>query len=251
MRIPRGLGILVAAILAASGPAWAQTADQETRPASSTILGDSGLWFVPIGETLPRGTFSGMAARVNFDRSEAFTDVSDINGMFAFGATDKIEIFGTLGARRIDADNRPVRFNGVPMDYPVVNGWQTGFGDLTVGAKFNIRSQAATGMGPAFAVRAAVKLPTASYDDGLGTGKTDIMLDGILSQEMASMFDLAGYAGFRFRQNPDDFELSNGLRYGVGFGWPSRSPLKLFGELTGEYYFDNTVTFTGTPSLAG
>jgi outer membrane protein OmpA-like peptidoglycan-associated protein len=251
MRIFRGLATLVAVSLFAVAPAWAQADDQATRPASSTILGDSGLWFVPMGETLPKGTFSGMAARVNFDRSEGFSDVSDINGMFAFGATDKVEIFGTLGARRIDADNRPVAADGQPMDYMVNDGWQTGFGDLTVGAKFNLRSQATTGTGPAFAIRAAVKLPTASFDDGLGTGKTDFMLDGILSQELASMFDLAGYAGFRFRQSPDDYELSNGLRYGVGFGWPSRSRLKMFGELSGEYYFDNTVTFTGTPTAGG
>jgi len=250
MRIFRGLATLVAVSLVAAAPAWAQSDDQATRPASSTILGDSGLWFVPIGETLPKGKFSGMAARVNFDRSEGFTDVSDINGMFAFGATDKVEIFGTLGARRIDADRRPVQAGGQPMDYMINDGWQTGFGDLTVGAKFNVLSQATTGNGPAFAVRAAVKLPTASFDDGLGTGQTDFMLDGILSKEINEKVDLAGFGGFRFRGSPDDYELSHGLRYGVGLGYPSRARLKMFAEATGEYYFDNTVSFTGTPNAA-
>jgi len=250
MRIFRGLATLVAVSLVAAAPAWAQSDDQATRPASSTILGDSGLWFVPMGETLPKGKFSGMAARVNFDRSEGFTDVSDINGMFAFGATDKVEIFGTLGARRIDADRRPVQAGGQPMDYMINDGWQTGFGDLTVGAKFNVLSQATTGNGPAFAVRAAVKLPTASFDDGLGTGQTDFMLDGILSKEINEKVDLAGFGGFRFRGSPDDYELSHGLRYGVGLGYPSRARLKMFAEATGEYYFDNTVSFTGTPNAA-
>ena len=226
MRIFRGLATLVAVSLVAAAPAWAQSDDQATRPASSTILGDSGLWFVPMGETLPKGKFSGMAARVNFDRSEGFSDISDINGMFAFGATDKIEIFGTLGARRIDADHRPWPAGGQPMDYMVNDGWQTGFGDLTVGAKFNVRSQATTGNGPAFAVRAAVKLPTASFDDGLGTGQTDFMLDGILSKELNEKVDVAASRGFRFRGSPDDYELSNGLRYGVGVGYPSRSKLQ-------------------------
>jgi outer membrane protein OmpA-like peptidoglycan-associated protein len=189
-----------------------------------------------------------MAARVNFDRSEGFTDISDINGMFAFGATDKVEIFGSLGARRIDADRRPVQAGGQPMDYMINDGWQTGFGDLTVGAKFNVLSQATTGNGPAFAVRAAVKLPTASFDDGLGTGKTDFMVDGILSKEVNEKIDVSGFGGFRFRTSPDDYELSNGLRYGFGVGYPSRARFKMFAEATGEYYFDNTVTFSGTPN---
>jgi hypothetical protein len=194
-----------------------------------------------------------MAARINFDRSEGFTDVSDISGMFAFGATDRIELFGSVAAvRRIDVDNRPLLQNGQPMDYMVNNAWSTGFGDITIGAKFNVLSQA-TNNGVAFAIRAMAKLPTASRDDGLGTGKADFIVDGILSREFGNMFDLAGYAGLRVRQNPSDYDLSNGLRYGAGFGWPSRSRLKMFGELSGEYYFDNTITFTGTadPALGG
>ena len=101
-----------------------------------------------------------------------------------------------------------------------------------------------------FAVRGAVKLPTASFDDGLGTGKPDFLIDGILSKEINQKIDVSGFGGLIFRTSPDDYELSNGLRYGAGFGWPSRSRLKMFGEAFGEYYFDNTVTFSGTPNAA-
>ena len=80
MTILRRLAFFAAVALLAATPAWAQSSSG-TRPASSTILGDSGLWFVPLGETLPRGTVSGMAARVNFDRSEGFSDISDFSGM--------------------------------------------------------------------------------------------------------------------------------------------------------------------------
>ena len=62
--------------------------------------------------------------------------------MFAFGATDRIEIFGTFGMRRIDADLVPVARNGQPQDYLINKGWSTGIGDAWVGAKFNITSQA-------------------------------------------------------------------------------------------------------------
>ncbi len=243
MGILRRLATGVAIAIFATSPAWAQST--ETRPASSSILGDTGLWFVPLGETLPKGRVSGMGARVNFDRSEGFSDISDFRGTFAFGATDRIEIFGALAVvRRIDADRRPVAEGGQPMDYLVNEGWKQGFGDVYLGAKFNVVSQA-TNNGPAFAIRAAVKLPTASRDDGLGTGSPDFLIDGILSREFGNAVDLSGYGGFQMRTSPDDYELSHGLRYGLGFGFPSRSPLKVFGELSGEYYFDNEVTYSG------
>src|SRR5512139_1563396 len=109
MSILRRLATLVAISLVATSPVLAQSSDQATRPASSTIIGDTGLWFVPLGETLPKGKVSGMAARVNFDRTEGFSDISDLSGMFAFGATDRVEIFGAIAFdRRIDADRRPV-----------------------------------------------------------------------------------------------------------------------------------------------
>jgi outer membrane protein OmpA-like peptidoglycan-associated protein len=245
----RRLAIVAATTLIASAPAWAQSSDQTTRPASSTTIGDTGLWFVPIGETLPKGKAAGQGVYVNLDRSEGFSDIGDFTGTFAFGATDKVEIFGGLAlVRRIDADRRPVAIGGQPMDYLVNDGWQTGFGDVTIGAKFNVRSQA-TNNGIAFAVRGAIKLGTASQDDGLGTGSPDFIVDGIVSKEINQKLDVSGFGGFKFRSSPDDYELSNGFRYGFGVGYPSRSRLKVIGEATGEYYFDNTVNFTGTPNL--
>jgi outer membrane protein OmpA-like peptidoglycan-associated protein len=235
-----------------AGPVWAQSSQSsqsssDTRPASNTTIGDTGLWFVPLAETTPRGKASGMAARVNSDYSEAFTDVSDFGGMFAFGATDQVEIFGALNfLRRIDADRRPLLTEGQPMDYLVNDGWQQGFGDIMLGAKYNIRSQA-TNNGPAFAIRGAIKLPTASRDDGLGNGSTSFLVDGIVSKEVNQRIDVSGYLGFNFRGSPSDYELGSGFRYGFGIGVPTRSRFKFFGEFTGEAYFDSTVNFSGTP----
>lgn len=249
----RSVATTVAVSLVLAAPAWAQSSDQATRPASSTIIGDTGLWFVPIAETLPKGKVSGMAALINFDRTEAFTDVTDLSGMFAFGATDRIEIFGAVAfQRRVDADQRPLLTNGQPMDYFPIEGWATGFGDITLGAKFNVLSQA-TNNGIAFGIRGAVKLPTASFDDGLGSGSPDFLVDAIVSKEVNQSIDVSGFGGFKFRGSPDNYSLSNGLRYGAGFGWPSRKNLKLFGEASGEFYFDDTVTYSGAsnPLLNG
>src|SRR5262245_27916627 len=125
---PLVTGMALCAVL--SSPAWAQTqasqntqssSDTATRPATTTVFGDTGLWFVPTGEVLPKGRWSASAYRVNFDREEAFTDISDFRGTFAFGATDRLEVFANLDVqRRIDADRRPVRAGGTPMDDPRV-----------------------------------------------------------------------------------------------------------------------------------
>src|SRR5262245_38013812 len=149
---------------------------QDSRPGSNTIVGDTGIWFVPTGETLPKGKWSGGAQLVNSDRSEGFADITDIGGMFAFGASDRIELFGTLAYRRIDADLVPVARNAQPQDFLINKGWSTGIGDAWIGAKFNITSQSSNN-GYATALRLMAKLPAASRDDGLGTGKPDFQFD--------------------------------------------------------------------------
>ena len=52
----------------------------ETRPATTTFMGDTGLWNVPTGEVLPAKRWSVSAYRVNFDDNQGFTDVSQLAG---------------------------------------------------------------------------------------------------------------------------------------------------------------------------
>ena len=255
MRALRQLAMGMALCVLFSSPVWAQTqgtqstqpsTDDSTRPATTTVLGDTGLWYVPTGEVLPKGRWSFSAYRTNWDRKEAFTDISNFRGTWAFGASDRVEIFGSIDfQRRIDADRRPVRAGGTPMDDPFVwQQWQTGFGDVSVGGKFNItaphRQQPA-----AFAIRAMAKLPTSDTDEGLGTGKVGFLLDAIISGEAARTVELSGFGGFMYRADPDEYDLSNGFRWGFGAGFPSRSPLRVTAELTGEMYLDDEIVFTG------
>ncbi len=257
-----------------SGPAWAQapsgqstqqqqqqppppTDDSALRPATTTDQGDTGLWYVPTGEVLPRGRWSFSLYRTNWDRTEAFTDISNFRGTFAFGVTDSFELFTNIDAqRRIDADRRPVRVGGTPMDDPFVfEGWQTGFGDIRIGGKYNFlapyRQQPA-----AVAVRGLIKLPTSDTDEGIGTGKTDYLFDFVVSGETGRNLEIAGYAGFIFRSDPDApdgldtggrplFELSDGFRWGFGAGFPSRGRLRVTTELVGEMYFDDEIRWNG------
>jgi outer membrane protein OmpA-like peptidoglycan-associated protein len=231
--------------------AFAMSANaQDSRPSGNTIFGDTGIWFVPQGETLPKGRWSGGFQLVNEDRSEGFSDITDIGGMFAFGATDRIELFGSIGYRRLDADLVPVARNGQPQDYLIRQGWATGIGDVWLGAKFNLLSQA-TNNGYAIAARVMAKIPSASDDDGLGTGKADFQFDLITSREFAEKVDLAMSTGIRMRGSPDGYNLTNGFKWGIAGAYPSRSRFRVIGEMHGEALFDQEQEYTGSDPAPG
>ena len=223
---------------------------QDSRPSGNTIYGDTGIWFVPQGETLPKGRWSGGVQLVNEDRSEGFSDITDIGGMFAFGATDRIELFGSMSYRRIDADLVPVARNGQPQDYLINKGWSTGLGDLWLGAKFNLLSQR-TNNGYAVGARVMAKIPSASREDGLGTRKADVQFDLITSREFAEKIDLAMSTGIKLRGSPDGYDLTPGFKWGIGGAFPSRSRFRVIGEMHGEALFDQSQTFTGSDPAPG
>ena len=254
--------LLVAAVTAAAqdpdpsaapaAPAPSTTEEVDTRPATTTFLGDTGIWFVPTAEVLPRRGWSGSLFRTNFDYEQGFTDVSHFIGTFGYGAGDRVEIFGSWRlVTRIDRDVRPIfttdtESGGLANEHPFVSEGWTGnqLGDLYLGAKFNILSEYRQDPA-AFAVRGMVKLPTGD-DAGAGTGKPDFLLDAILSKEVGGVAEVSGFGGLVFRGDPDDVDLSSGFQWGFGATGPTRSPIRVFGELHGEFRFDDTLTYTGT-----
>jgi peptidoglycan-associated lipoprotein len=257
---------LVGVLCANAAPAFAQAPSGQsaapeavvTRPATTTINGDTGLWFVPTGEVLPAKKWSLSAYRVNFDRDQGFTDVSDWPLTFGVGAGDRAEIFGawTL-VRRIDRDVRPLFVSTEPVAGGVVNehpfvrqGWSDNqLGDLWLGAKINLTSQWRQ-QPAAFALRGMIKVPTAKTDDeGVGTGKADFAFDAIVSKEVNERVELSGYGGVIVRGDPSGVDLSNGLRWGFGLGVPSRKSLRFTAELHGERYLSDAVTVS-TPVVA-
>jgi hypothetical protein len=209
----------------------------ETRPATTTFMGDTGLWFVPTADILPAKKWSFSAYRVNFDTNEGFTDVSDWPVTVGVGLADRAEIFGAWSVvRRIDRDVRPIftgtQGGGNANEYPFVRqGWSDNqLGDLWLGAKINLTSQWRQ-QPAAFAVRGMIKMPTAKDDEeGVGTGKMDWAFDGIVSKEFNQRVELSGYGGYIVRGDPDDVDLSNGFRWGVGAGFPTRKHLRVTAE---------------------
>ena len=119
---------------AAAPNAFAQASSQqtppassETRPATTTFLGDTGLWFVPTGEILPPKGSSFSAYYYNFDRQEGFTDVGNFLGTYGYGVGRRAEIFASVRfVTRIDRDFRPLydytnTAGGPVNDHPLVS----------------------------------------------------------------------------------------------------------------------------------
>src|SRR3954469_17972996 len=98
----------------------------ETRPATTTFFGDTGLWFVPTAEVLAHGKWSASGYRRGTNYVQGFTNVGDFAGTFAVGIKDRAEIFGSfLFDTRVDRDLRPIftadgKVGGVVDRYPQI-----------------------------------------------------------------------------------------------------------------------------------
>ena len=240
------------------GASTSSSAEPQTRPATTTFLGDTGLWFVPTAEVLAHGKWSVSGYRRGTNFIQGFTNVGDFAGTFAVGIKDRVEVFGSfLFDTRVDRDLRPIFINdstvgGIVDRYPRVNQGWTGdnVGDLFVGAKFNLASEYQQ-RPVSLAVRGILKVPTGKEDVGVSTGKTDFLVDFIASKEVRRVVELSGYGGYEFRGQPDGIDAPSGaFRWGGGAGFPSRSPLRGVLELNGVVPSKDEATITSGSILA-
>jgi hypothetical protein len=233
-------------LLGIAVPALAQ--NDGTRPATTTFLGDTGLWFVPTAEVLPSRDFSASVHRTDVGFRQGNTNVSfwPVTGAVGLG---RAELFGSMRVvTRIDRDTVPLLFagtgdetGGLLNEYPGVHESWTGnrLGDLFLGAKLNLMSQQQ--LQPlALAVRGTVKLPTGDRDAGAGTGEYDGLFDVVASAEFSGL-ELAGFGGIAMRGDPVDISISDGVRWGAGVGFPARRPVRATVEVHGESMFDDAV----------
>ena len=72
----------------------------------------------------------------------------------------------------------------------------------------------------------------------------------IASKEINQRVELSGFGGFIFRGDPDDVDISDGFRWGIGAAFPTRKSLRLTTELHGESQLDD-VSYTGIARLIG
>ena len=226
--------------------------DSETRPTNTTWLGDTGLWFVPTGEILPDGKWSVSGYRANIDYEQGLSDVSHFVGTFGVGINDRVEIFGSVRAdtriRRVARplfDSESPDHGGVLNDYPNVTDFWNGnnFGDVVIGAKFNITSEHRL-QPAALALRTAVKVPTGDEKAGKSSGATDVMVDFIASKNVSDRLEFSGFTGFLFRGNPSGMTLGHSVNWGIGAGFPTSGRVRLFTELHGQLPLKDNVVLT-------
>ena len=254
-------GLLTAQFASAQttpAPTSTNSSSSDTRPATSTFFGDTGLWFVPTAEVLPASKWSVTGYRRGTNYVQGFDNVVDAAGTFGVGIKNRAEIFGSfLFDTRIERDLRPIftsdtKVGGVLAQYPFAkSGWSGDqVGDLYLGAKVNVMSQAQ--QKPfAVAIRGTVKAPTGSTSSGASTGKADGAFDLVLSKETLSHVEFTGFAGYEMRGKPDGVDSPSGaFRWGGGAGFPTRSPMRVSLEIDGTLPNSSTTTITGA-SIVG
>lgn len=212
--------------------------DYEARPLTPSFSGSSGLFHLSSAYTVAKGRTAFSLYRMNLDRNPKDLDATTLGLNLAYGVSDKLEIFGTFGFQRNDVDK--LSETGFVNDFPRAGlqstspGWQTGASDAIVGAKFKLLDDH-QGDGVGLALRPTIKLPTASFDNGLGTGKISVGADLLLSKG-GRQGDVHGMIGFRTNGDPKGFNLGNALRWGVGFDAPAFRMVQIQAEVTGSHY---------------
>jgi len=229
--------------------------EYEVHPQTPSYEGTTGLFHMPNAYTLPKGKFAFELFRDNLDRDPKDEDIS-IHGLsWAYGLTNRFELHGNFGLQnRIDADAlfQPGFYN----DYPFVRtGWETGFGDIRLGLKYNFLDDYRRHEAVGLAARFWVKIPTADEARGLGTGKTDFGVDLLLSKNLGSFADIHGILGVQNNGDPDEtvnginVDIDNEIKYGVGINIPACNWIGLQAELLHHQYLKDASDQTNPTDL--
>src|SRR5262249_26675429 len=173
--------------------------------------GCKGLFHLSSAYTLMKGKFSFSLFRDNRDRDPKGLDLSTHGLTLAYGATDKLEVFGDVGVQeRVKAHYlfQPGFYNDNPF---VTEGWETGFGDIRIGAKYAFLNDY-RGDKVGLALKGAIKFGTADENKGLGTGKTSGAVDLVLSKHLNKNADLHGSVGYEINGDPTGVDLANAFK---------------------------------------
>jgi outer membrane protein OmpA-like peptidoglycan-associated protein len=216
--------------------------EYSVRTAAPAYEGDTGLFHMSSAYTLPKGKVSFSLFRDNIDRDPKDLDISVHGVSLGFGVTSRLELFGSMGIQnRVNADayTQAGFFNDFPLagtvsSYP---SWQTGVGDLKVGAKFKLLDDYDTDP-VGLAIRGLVKVPTADDEKGLGTGKVSLAADLILSKSLGQSADLHASIGYIKNSDPDNINIADALKWGVGLNIPACHIFQIQAEVTGKSYGD-------------
>jgi len=227
--------------------------DWSIRTATPTVDGDTGLFRLSSAYTLLRKKASFSLYRDNYDRNPLGIDFSVHGLSFGYGLTDKVELFAAVGIQNRTKVNYPLE-PGFYNDLPFAGtadpaSWQTGFGDIKIGAKYKFLDDYYGTDPVALAAKVVAKFGTADEALGLGTGKSAFAVDLILSKNFNKKADIHASLGYEFTSSPDDVEIANAFKWGIGVNFPSCKIFALQIELSGKSYGDADFEQKSTADL--
>lgn len=126
------------------------------------------------------------------------------------------------------------------------HAWEThsGWGDLTLGAKWNPLAEDRCWASQALAF--TVKLPTADHHSGLGSGETDYDFTYILSKNVTPKWSAHLNAGYTITGDTSDAIGDDLFHGGLAVGYRVAERV----ELVGEVFADVPVTATADSAVA-
>jgi hypothetical protein len=215
------LPALLAAILAAGMPVFAQSASSTSAPAQPSLRFFQQ--FITDAEIVDKQWWSAEmrwqgGAVPPFENADGFL----LTPMIAISPVKNLEVGGKISYIKYDLNHD---FNGT--------SGASGLGDLTLYGKYRFLRKGAFDV----TAGASFDLPTGSETDGLGTGKFVATFFGAMRMKVGGGSFL-GEAGFRF--NPDATVINTNISgktstfLGGGYIWEPARSLAVSGELTVE-----------------
>ena len=187
MRPLRQLATGMALCALFSSPAWAQTQGQSTttvgrhrrraRPRRLSSVTPACGTCRPVRSCRKAAGLSAATA-TNWDRKEAFTDISNFRVTFGYGVIGPARV---LRQRRCCSDastptaGRSARAARRWTIRTSSRQWATGFGDIRVGAQVQPHGAVAAAAGGVGHSRGSSRSRPSDEDEGLGTGKLDFL----------------------------------------------------------------------------
>ncbi len=223
-----------------------------------TINGSTGLFHVPVADTLRRGEFSFSAQANKFNREPGDIDITRFPVSFTVGLHDRIELFASYEVhKRVNADGIAVNTiapggellpttlssgqTGYFNDTPFLDvGSGDGVGDLWAGLKFSVLSER-RGSPLSVALQPQIRLHTTNDRQhllrGLTPGKNDYGFDAIVSKD-AGLVAVTANVGLMVAQDWAQADRQNRFNWGGGLAVPLSSGHKVYflGEALGSVF---------------
>lgn len=238
-----------ACALLSSGAVLAQGSNHANAP---TVTGETGLFSLLTGRTLPRGSSSFGIYYNNWDRvlnnaGDSDVDWNRLSASFGYGITDNLELTLMLPYEDfdVDLDRDFLRREFGDADFFGDSG--SGLGNARLGLNWGISNEETS----AFSINAWAELPTGDEavlggDTGFGLGANYGTGNWVFNAayrapgdvDADEFFDLRPIGlppGFRF----GDFELSDELIAGIGYAGQISSQFDWITELVGTFPLDS------------